>query len=85
MAPQLFWRTILNADQANQLSEIIEEMTSIEAANSIARLESKIDARFDALDTKLDASAKLQNTKYNLLIGILSAVLIAAIAGRFVG
>lgn len=60
-------------------------MTSIEAANSIARLESKIDARFDAQETKLDANAKLQNTKYNLLIGILSAILIAAIAGRFVG
>ncbi|MDE2827459.1 MAG: hypothetical protein OXL40_09155 [Bacteroidota bacterium] len=85
MAPQLFWRTILNADLANQPIEIIEGLISIEAANSIARLESKIDARFDALDTKLDANAKLQNTKYNLLIGILSAILIMAIAGRFVG
>ena len=60
-------------------------MASIEVANTIARLESKIDARFDAIDKRLDGNAKLQNTKYNLLIGILSAIPIAAIVGRFMG
>ncbi|MDE2826725.1 MAG: hypothetical protein OXL40_05360 [Bacteroidota bacterium] len=47
-------------------------MATDKAENIVARLEAKI-----------DANAKLQNTKYNVLIGILSALLIAALVGRF--
>ena len=44
----------LSCNEANQLTELIGEMAS---ENIIARLESKI-----------DANAKTQNTKYNVLI-----------------
>ena len=55
------------ADEANQLVEILNEMTSIEAAKIVERLESKIDA---------------QNTKYSVLIwaiGFAGVVISAAI------
>ena len=63
-ATRLLRQTTLTADEANQLIEIIEEMSNTSAENTVARLEAKFDARFDAQDTKLDA----QNTKYNVLI-----------------
>ena len=39
-------------------------MSNTSAENTVARLEAKLDARFDAQDIKLDA----QNTKYKVLI-----------------
>lgn len=41
---RLLRKTALNADEANQLTEIIGEMTSTEAARIMERVESKIDA-----------------------------------------
>lgn len=58
---------MLPADEANQSVEILVEMTSIEAAKIVERLESKIDA---------------QNTKYSVLIwaiGFAGVVISAAI------
>jgi len=43
-ATRLLRQTTLTADEANQLIEIIEEMTNTEAARIIERVESKIDA-----------------------------------------
>ena len=43
-ATRLLRKTALTADEANQLIEIIGEMTSTEAAKIIERVESKIDA-----------------------------------------
>ncbi|MCY3615831.1 MAG: hypothetical protein OXH03_12180 [Bacteroidetes bacterium] len=66
-ATRLLRKTALTADQANQLVEILNEMTSIEAAKIVERLESKIDA---------------QNTKYSVLIwaiGFAGVVISAAI------
>lgn len=66
-ATRLLRKTALTADQANQLVEILNEMTSIEAAKIMERLESKIDA---------------QNTKYSVLIwaiGFAGVVISAAI------
>lgn len=61
-----------SCDEASNLVENFEKMATDKAENIVARLEAKI-----------DANAKLQNTKYNVLIGILSALLIAALVGRF--
>ena len=58
---------MLPADEAKQSVEILVEMTSIEAAKIVERLESKIDA---------------QNTKYSVLIwaiGFAGVVISAAI------
>lgn len=58
---------MLPADEANQSVEILVEMTSIEAAKIVERLESKIDA---------------QNAKYSVLIwaiGFAGVVISAAI------
>ena len=73
----------LTADEANELTELIENMAS---ANIIAQFGAKLDtmnttmkAQFDAVNAQLNA----QNAKYNVLIWaigfatiILSAVLV---------
>jgi len=62
-------------DDAVELTELIGNMAS---ANITARLESKIDNRFDSQDAKIDA----QNSKYNVLIwaiGFAGLVISAAI------
>ena len=67
-ASQLLRKSGLKADEANELAEIIGDMAS---TNIITRLESKI-----------DANAKIQNTKYNVLIwaiGFAGAVISLAI------
>lgn len=53
-ATRLLRKNKLSCDEANQLTELIGEMAS---EKIIARLESK-----------LDVNAKVQNTKYNVLI-----------------
>lgn len=65
----------LTADEANELTELVENMAS---ANIIAQFGAKLDNMNVALNAKLDA----MNTKYNVLIwaiGFATAILSAAI------
>ena len=75
LATRLLRKTTLDADEANQLIEILEEMTSIEAAKIIERVESKFDVQAEQLNSI--------NSKYNVMIwvfGVAFAVLSLVIA-----
>ncbi|MCY4673516.1 MAG: hypothetical protein OXD43_07120 [Bacteroidetes bacterium] len=60
----LLRRKKLAADEANELTEIIENMAS---ANLIAQLGAKLDAVNATMNAQLDAV----NTKYNVLIWVI--------------
>lgn len=70
-ASRLFRKAGLKCDQATELTEIIEKMAS-----------EKIITR---LETKIDANAELQKTKYNLLLWFIGVGVALIIASNFVG
>ncbi len=63
-ASMLLRRKKLTADEANELTEIIENMAS---ANLIAQFGAKLDAVNATMNAQLDAV----NTKYNVLIWVI--------------
>lgn len=68
-ATRLLRKTALDADEANQLIELIEDMTTREAARIIARVESKMDAQEKAFE----------QFKWFLALGIALAGVLASV------
>ncbi len=85
-ASMLLRKKKLTADEANELTELFENMAS---ANIIAQfgakldsMNAKLDAKLDGQSAALDAKLDAMNTKYNVLIwaiGFATAILSAAI------
>ncbi len=91
----LLRKSELEADEANELTERITNMASINVLDRIDTISARLESKFDSLNSKFDSqnsridtiSARLeskidsQNAKYNTLIVILSILAATGVLG----
>lgn len=79
-AARLLRKANLNADEANQLIDVIGEMTSMQAARIIQLFESKFEAHADRIDANAKAyDAQLKTMQWFIGIGIALAGVISGV------
>ncbi len=79
-AARLLRKANLDADESNQLIDVIKEMTNIQAARIIKLFESKLEAQADRIDANAKAyDAQLKTIQFFIVAGIALAGVLASI------